>query len=183
LLEVPLQQGRNDLTVLCDNLGYVKGAWQVSTRGMEGGMRPHEEDAKGLLADVTLDGALLDNWQFQARTAYERGEEITWREDERSAPLQLFRATFRVLDSELALPDREWWIDISTLGKGVIWVNGRNIGRYWNKNGYTRYFVPKCWLREENEVVFFEEEAHALSDARGVQLVWDKYAVATSTAA
>ena len=82
-------------------------------------------------------------------------------------------------------PDRELWIDISPLGKGLIWLNGRglehNLGRYWNVNGYTKYFVPKCWLQEENEIVLFEEEPRTLDDARGVKLEWDRYAVAAAT--
>jgi hypothetical protein len=56
-----------------------------------------------------------------------------------------------------------------------------NIGRFWNIHGYTRYFIPKCWLREENEIVIFDEEPRDLDAARGVKLVWDRYAVAATS--
>ncbi len=173
-VKIPLRAGHNTLAVLIDNLGHVKGQWQVKVNGES---RPHEQDAKGIFGAASLDGEALNNWQFLAHLSRERGEHPRWVEDVPSGPLRYFRATFNVSSEELQAPDREWWIDISPLGKGVIWINGHNIGRYWNINGHTKYFFPKAWLREENEVLIFEEEARTLQDAQGVQLVWDKYAV------
>ena len=75
---------------------------------------------------------------------------------------------------ELALPDRELVAFLHGLGKGVLYVNGRNLGRYWCVNGHLRYYLPKCWLEETNEVVLFEE-----TDAAPDRIVldWDEFAV------
>ena len=178
---IQLREGQNEIVALTDNLGHVKGAWQVKEGGK---MRPHERDAKGLFGAVTLDGEPLESWSYWPHTGWERGEEIEWKSepDGEALPLNYFRASFELSPQELEAPDRELWLDISPLGKGLIWLNGRglehNLGRYWNINGYTRYFVPKCWLREQNEIVLFEEEAIGLEAAREVRLVWDRYAVA-----
>jgi beta-galactosidase len=32
-------------------------------------------------------------------------------------------------------------------GKGYVWVNGRNLGRYWNVGPQQRLFCPGCWLK------------------------------------
>lgn len=41
--------------------------------------------------------------------------------------------------------------------KGYIWVNGRNLGRYWKKGPQTRVFCPGVWLKTgENTVHVLE---------------------------
>jgi hypothetical protein len=42
--------------------------------------------------------------------------------------------------------------------KGQIWLNGRNIGRYWNIGPQERYKLPASWQRDENELLIFAEE-------------------------
>jgi len=42
---------------------------------------------------------------------------------------------------------------------GVVWVNGRNLGRYWNVGPGSTLYVPAPYLHEgKNEVVVFETE-------------------------
>ncbi len=41
--------------------------------------------------------------------------------------------------------------------KGQIFLNGRNCGRFWIVEPQRDYYLPKCWLREENELLVFEE--------------------------
>lgn len=94
-------------------------------------------------------------------------------------------------------PELGFALDLGTLGKGYAWVNGHNIGRYWNLAGTEKpcnscstvkpyidvncrkdcglpsqrfYHVPKAWLNSDgvNEVVVFEEFG---GDPRGVLLV------------
>ena len=49
------------------------------------------------------------------------------------------------------------WFDTSNYQKGVIWVNGHNLGRYWNIGPQTRLYCPASWLTEgENNVVIFD---------------------------
>jgi beta-galactosidase len=38
-------------------------------------------------------------------------------------------------------------------GKGYIWINGRNLGRYWNKGPQLKLFCPGVWLKENNEII------------------------------
>lgn len=43
--------------------------------------------------------------------------------------------------------------------KGVVWVNGHNIGRYWNIGPGKTLYVPAPWLKKgTNEVIVFELE-------------------------
>ena len=43
--------------------------------------------------------------------------------------------------------------------KGQVWINGRNLGRYWNLGPTRSLYVPGCWLKQgANEVIVFELE-------------------------
>ena len=52
------------------------------------------------------------------------------------------------------------FIDCSNYGKGVIIVNGKNLGRYWNQGPVYSLYCPKDFLHKgENEILVFETEA------------------------
>lgn len=42
--------------------------------------------------------------------------------------------------------------------KGVVFINGQNLGRYWNLGPQETLYVPGPWLKPGlNEIVVFEE--------------------------
>jgi hypothetical protein len=47
------------------------------------------------------------------------------------------------------------------LSKGQIWLNQRNIGRYWQLGPQEFYKLPSSWLAAENELLIFDEEGTA----------------------
>jgi beta-galactosidase len=49
------------------------------------------------------------------------------------------------------------WLDMSNWTKGVVWVNGHNLGRYWNIGPQRRLYCPAPWLVQgDNEVLIFD---------------------------
>ena len=47
-------------------------------------------------------------------------------------------------------------------GKGVVWVNGRNLGRHWKVGPQRSLFCPGVWLKKgRNEVVVLDLDAGA----------------------
>ncbi len=51
------------------------------------------------------------------------------------------------------------FIDMSTWGKGMVWVNGYNIGRFWKIGPQQTLFIPGCWLKKgENEIIVLDLE-------------------------
>jgi beta-galactosidase len=106
-------------------------------------------DRKGLIFPVLLNGVKLqgwDNYSFpMASTKVRRWSEAT-------TPGPAFhRGTFdlsRVGDT---------YLDVSTLGKGLIWVNGHAVGRVWNIGPQQSDYVPGCWLHKgRNTVTVFD---------------------------
>lgn len=49
------------------------------------------------------------------------------------------------------------FLDMRPWGKGFAWVNGHNLGRYWNIGPQQTMYVPRPWLRPgENEFVILD---------------------------
>jgi beta-galactosidase len=49
------------------------------------------------------------------------------------------------------------FLDVSNWGKGIVWVNGHCLGRFWNIGPTQTMFLPGPWLRVgRNEVVVFD---------------------------
>ena len=50
------------------------------------------------------------------------------------------------------------FLDMRGWGKGIVFVNGINLGRYWNVGPQRTLYLPGPWLRlGRNEVVVFEQ--------------------------
>lgn len=67
-----------------------------------------------------------------------------------------YRARFRrsqIPDAAAGLALR-----VGGLVKGQIWLNGYNIGRYWQVGPQERYKLPLSWLADQNELLIFAEE-------------------------
>lgn len=49
------------------------------------------------------------------------------------------------------------YLDVSRWTKGLVWVNGHNLGRYWEIGPQHRLYCPAGWLHEgNNEIVLFD---------------------------
>ncbi len=50
------------------------------------------------------------------------------------------------------------FLDMRKWGKGIVFVNGHNLGRYWNVGPQQTLYLPGCWLnRGTNTITVFEE--------------------------
>lgn len=66
-----------------------------------------------------------------------------------------FRGAFRA-DSQA-----DCFVDVRNFKKGYVFVNGKNLGRYWDVGPQRTLYLPGVWLKEENEIVVFEQEGFA----------------------
>jgi beta-galactosidase len=49
------------------------------------------------------------------------------------------------------------FLDMRTWGKGFVWVNGHNLGRYWSIGPQQTMYVPGPWLKDgDNEVIILD---------------------------
>ncbi len=109
---------------------------------------PEMIDRKGITDRVTLSGMTLMNWEvFLLPLNDQWVTGLAADADPGSRPGTFFRGTFRV--------DRpaDTFIDVTGYRKGVVWVNGHNLGRYWDIGPQTRLYCPAPWLRSGENVV------------------------------
>ena len=49
------------------------------------------------------------------------------------------------------------YLDMSSWGKGFVWVNGHCIGRFWKIGPQQTLYCPGCWLKKgENEIIVMD---------------------------
>jgi beta-galactosidase len=125
------------LDILVENLGRLN-----STKWMR-------DERKGIRG-VSLAGVALTGWQIYSFPMQAEEEAKDGGEIEPQTPH--FAAGSFTLDKV-----GDSFLDVRSLGKGLIWVNGHPLGRFWNIGPQGTMYVPGPWLKKgRNEVVVFE---------------------------
>lgn len=63
-----------------------------------------------------------------------------------------FKGTFRTHSNA------DCFVKLDGFTKGYVFVNGKNLGRYWNVGPQKTLYLPGVWLKAENEIVVMELE-------------------------
>jgi beta-galactosidase len=50
------------------------------------------------------------------------------------------------------------FVHVAGARKGQLVLNGHNVGRFWTIGPQQYYYLPECWLAEENELLLFVEQ-------------------------
>jgi beta-galactosidase len=112
---------------------------------------PEMLDPKGLIAPVKLDGEVLKGWQvFNLPLDDKMAAGLKFATGKTDAPA-FWRATVNLEKAGDTFLDLRGW------GKGVVWVNGICLGRFWNIGPTQTAYAPGCWLHAgKNEVVILD---------------------------
>jgi len=112
----------------------------------------HLIDRKGITDRVTLNGMTLMNWKV-----YNLPMDNKFIYDLRSTGKNLGkRGIFFKANFFIGKPS-DTFFDMSNLKKGLVWINGHNLGRYWEIGPQKRLYCPASWMREgANEIMVFD---------------------------
>jgi len=124
-------------------------------------------DRKGITEKVELvDGETkkeLKSWQvynFPVDHAFQKNVKYTASKTEGPA---WYKASFTITKPG------DTFLDVSTWGKGMVWVNGHNLGRYWKIGPQQTMYLPGVWLKKgENEIIFLDVDKPSAKTIRGV---------------
>ncbi len=62
------------------------------------------------------------------------------------------------------------FFDMQTWGKGMVWVNGHALGRFWEIGPQQTLYMPGCWLKEgENEIIVLDLKGPAEAKVSGLE--------------
>ena len=130
------------IDVLMENMGRVNYGHKFLA----------DTQRKGIRTGVCKDLHFLLNWQ-QYPLSFENTENIDF-----SKGWQPEQPAFYAFDFEIkALKDT--YLDLSGFGKGLAFVNGVNIGRFWNVGPTLSLYIPHSLLKEgHNRIIIFETE-------------------------
>ena len=62
------------------------------------------------------------------------------------------------------------FLDMRGWGKGCVWINGHNLGRFWYIGPQQTLYLPGVWLKQgANEIVVFDVQEHKHRSVRGLK--------------
>ena len=128
------------LDILIEGMGHINFAqWLV--------------DRKGITDRVTLNGMTLMNWEIFSLpmdATYVRNAASPDRGMDDKQGI-FFKGYFSLTETG------DTYFDLSKYSKGIVYVNGHNLGRYWNIGPQQRLYCPASWLKKSNnEIIIFD---------------------------
>jgi len=112
----------------------------------------HLIDRKGITERVTLNGMTLMNWKV-----YNLPMDDKFIYNLRSSNRNPGREGIFFKGSFFLTAPGDTFLDMSNFIKGIVWVNGHNLGRFWNIGPQKRLYCPATFLRKgTNEMIVFD---------------------------
>ncbi|MBA8760556.1 beta-galactosidase [Staphylococcus schleiferi subsp. coagulans] len=140
--EVNLTSSKPQVDVLVEHMGRVNYGYKLLAATQRKGL------GQGLMQDLHF----VQNWEQFDIDFYKLKDEHFQR-----AWLAQQPAFYRY-EFELEKTDNTH-IDVSGFGKGVVLVNGFNIGRYWEIGPSQSLYISKAFLKQgKNEIIVFDSE-------------------------
>ena len=120
-------------------------------------------DRKGIIGDVWLGGMKLSDWTVSLKPLTEDSVVNAKRGKRDGFAGGHYRATLKLENVA------DTFIDISKWVKGTVYVNGRNIGRYWNIGPQLSLYCPAPFLKKgENTIDIIDLEVSKPMPIRGL---------------
>ncbi len=111
-----------------------------------------EQQRKGIDGCVQLNGHMHNNWDIYT-LSLDNIQNIDFNKDYIEGTPAFYK--FLINIEEIG----DTFLDFKGWGKGCAFVNGINIGRYWNIGPQKRLYIPAPYLKVgENEIILFETE-------------------------
>jgi beta-galactosidase len=149
-LNIIMPKGQVRLDILVENLGRVNFGSYLS------------HNHKGITNRVLFNGKELTGWQM-------------YRFPFQTMPLKLTNTSIIpnqpiLRQGTLTLSQvGDTYLDMQDWGKGCVWINGHNLGRYWSIGPQQTIYVPLEWLHKgKNQVVVLELNNPAQTKLRGI---------------
>ncbi|MDP5043607.1 MAG: beta-galactosidase, partial [Leeuwenhoekiella sp.] len=138
--EMPIKIPFNgSLEILVENLGRINyGAAIVN-------------NLKGIIEPITInDYEITGNWEMY-KAPFDSEPNVQENQEVATGLPVIYSGDFN-LD---VIGDT--FLDVSKLGKGIVFINGHNLGRFWEVGPQQTLYVPGCWLKNKNTITVFEQ--------------------------
>lgn len=138
-LSLKLAPGKVVLDILVENLGRVNYGPNLL------------KNKKGITGDVTFAGTELQHWDM-FKFSFKEVKNLKFKPGYRADHTPVIRKGTFMLDKVA-----DTYLDMRNWGKGMVWVNGKNLGKYWEIGPQQTLYLPVEWLKKgENEIIVLE---------------------------
>jgi Beta-galactosidase len=144
-IEIPFN---TTLDILVENMGRINYGAEITN------------NKKGIISPITINGSEITGiWQMFKIPMSEAPvltssafKPLKTNVSELQGRPVFYEGTFQLNETGDTFLDMEGW------GKGIVFINGKNIGRYWNVGPQQTLYIPGIWLNKgENKIVIFEQ--------------------------
>ncbi len=142
--EISVKQDKedNEIDILMENMGRVNYGHKLLA----------DTQRKGIRSGVMSDLHYVINWE-QYGLDFSRIEKLDFSRKWEPRVPAFYRFSFdlnKIQDTN---------IDLSQFGKGVVIINGFNLGRFWQRGPQHSLYLPHGILRRKNnQIIIFETE-------------------------
>lgn len=144
-------ESENDIDILVENGGRINFSKRL------------RDERKGILGAVTLGGKELSGWRIYRLPMNDLSGLVFKPNGSGSLGPTFLHGTFALSRTG------DTYLDMRGQSKGVAWVNGHLLGRFWNIGPQYTLYVPEEWLKTGvNEVVIFDLDGKPNHDLRGL---------------
>ncbi len=130
------------LDILVENMGRINYGAEII------------HNLKGIISPVTIDSnEITGNWKmYQFPMDKEPDLKSFANKYEKNHPV-IYNGNFNLTKTG------DTFLDMSKWDKGIVFVNGHNLGRYWNVGPQQTLYLPGCWLKKGiNAITIFEQK-------------------------
>ena len=139
-----LENEQGNLDILMENMGRVNYGPEI------------ELQKKGITHGVLVNGTFHMGWDMYPLPLEDISKVDFARDYEEGMPA-FYKFTFDARETG------DTFLDVTGFGKGCVFVNGKNIGRFWEAGPQRRLYIPGPLLREgTNEIILFETDGKAV---------------------
>lgn len=155
-IELPACDKEATLEILVEAMGHINFTIAM------------DSDRKGIYGEVKLGGVPLKNWQmFPLPLTEEWALNISRTSPAANRPGGIFKGVFTL--AKVA----DTFLDLSKWNKGVAWINGHNLGRFWNIGPQQRLCCPASWLNAgANELVVLDLNQNGPAPIAGIKSMY-----------
>ncbi|SHG44581.1 beta-galactosidase [Flavobacterium fluvii] len=130
------------LDIVVENMGRINYGPQIN------------ENNKGIISPVIINGeTITGDWEMYKLPMTDVPNLAKHKSSAKTNRPTLYQGSFNLAKTgDTFLDMRDW-------GKGIVFVNGINIGRYWSVGPQQTLYLPGCWLKKgKNDIVIFEQK-------------------------
>ncbi|WP_256009384.1 glycoside hydrolase family 35 protein [Desertivirga xinjiangensis] len=109
------------------------------------------DNRHGITEYVSLDGVELKGWEMFKFPFTDLKDFKFSSKSPANAPA-FYKGTFNLNETG------DTYLDMRAFGKGFVFLNGHNLGKYWEIGPTQTTYIPACWLNKgKNELVVFDQ--------------------------